>query len=315
MKLLVTGGAGFIGSHFTEYIVETYPEDEIINLDSLTYAGSLDNLENVADIPGHRFVRGSIEDSELVESLASGCDVIVNFAAESHVDRSITGPSVFVRTNIAGTQVLLEAARKNKVSLFCQISTDEVYGAAELDSDEKFTEDTRLNPSSPYSASKAAADLLALSYYTTFGLPVIITRCTNNYGPRQNPEKFLPTVILNASRGKKIPVYGDGRYMRDWIHVHDHCRGVDAVVRRGRPGEIYNISAGNEQMNIDIVRRILALMGKTEELISFVTDRPGHDRRYPVDSTKIRRELGWEPEIGWEQGLRELIGWYTGGKS
>ena len=311
MKLLVTGGAGFIGSHFVEYIIDKYPDYEVINLDALTYAGSLDNLKNVMGNPRHEFVHGGIEDSQLVDRLVPKVEAIINFAAESHVDRSITGAAVFIQTNVLGTQVLLEAARQHKTRLFYQISTDEVYGPSELDTREKFAEDGLLNPSSPYAASKAAADLLVLSYFRTHNLPVVISRCTNNYGSRQNPEKLLPTVILNALQNKAIPIYGDGLYKRDWIHVKDHCRAADLILHRGRPGEIYNVAANNEWANIDIVRKILQILGKSEELIQFVTDRPGHDRRYAINATKIRKELGWSPEMPWEKGLRELIDWYS----
>jgi dTDP-glucose 4,6-dehydratase len=311
MKLLVTGGAGFIGSHFVDYILDKYPGYEITTLDSLTYAGSLDNLRNAMGDSRHTFVHGGIEDAGLVNGLLPGIDAIINFAAESHVDRSIVEPAAFIRTNVVGTQVLLEGARRHNTGLFYQISTDEVYGSSGLDSEEKFVEDSRLNPSSPYAASKAAAELLVISYSRTHGLPVVISRCTNNYGPRQNLEKFLPTVILNALRGNDIPVYGDGRYMRDWMHVGDHCRAIDMVLRKGRTGEIYNIAADNERLNIDIVREILDVTNKPDSLIKYVTDRPGHDRRYPVDSTKIRQELGWFAEIDWERGLRETIEWYS----
>ncbi len=313
MKLMVTGGAGFIGSHFVDYILENYPGDEVINLDALTYAGHKDNLKIALNNPRHKFIHGRIEDAALVAKLVPGIDAIVNFAAESHVDRSITGPQDFVRSNVEGTLVLLEAARLNKTGLFFQISTDEVYGPSALDAREKMTEDTRLNPSSPYAASKAAADLLALACHRTYGLPVVISRCTNNYGPRQHAEKFLPTVILSAFNDKPIPVYGDGRYMRDWVHVKDHCRAIDLILHRGRKGEIYNIAPGNEWLNLDIIRKILKLMGKPEKLISFVTDRPGHDKRYAIDASKIKKELHWQPEVPWEDGLKELIGWYAGG--
>ena len=312
MKLLVTGGAGFIGSHFVDYILGKYPLYEVVNLDALTYAGNKDNLKIVMPDPRHKFVHGRIEDAALAGRLVPGVDAIINFAAETHVDRSITGPQAFIKSNVEGALVLLEAAREHRTGLYFQVSTDEVYGPSKLDARDKNTEDARLNPISPYAASKAAADLLVLAYHRTFGLPVVISRCTNNYGSRQNAEKFLPTVILNAFHDRPIPVYGDGQYMRDWIHVQDHCRAIDMILHRGRNGEIYNIAPGNEWLNIDIARKILKLMDKPEKLISFVTDRPGHDRRYAIDAGKIRQELQWQAEVPWEEGLRELITWYTG---
>jgi dTDP-glucose 4,6-dehydratase len=315
MKLLVTGGAGFIGSHFVDYILARYPAYEVVNLDALTYAGNKDNLKDALDNPRHKFVHGHVEDAALVNKLVPGVDAIINFAAETHVDRSITGPPAFMKSNVEGTLVLLEAAREHRTGLYFQISTDEVYGPSPLDAREKMAEDARLNPSSPYAASKAAADLLALAYHRTYGLPVVISRCTNNYGPRQNPEKFLPTVILSAFADKPIPVYGDGRYMRDWIHVQDHCRAIDLILHRGRKGEVYNVAPGNEWLNMDVIREILKLMGKPEKLISFVTDRPGHDKRYAIDAAKIKKELKWQPEVAWEDGLRELIAWYTAGSA
>ncbi len=311
MKLLVTGGAGFIGSHFVDYILDRYPDSEVINLDALTYAGSLNNLKQARENPRHEFVMGRIENGELVDRLVPRVDAIINFAAESHVDRSITEPETFIKTNIAGTQVLLDAATRHKTKLFYQISTDEVYGPSELDSEERFTEDSLLAPSSPYAASKAAADLLVMAYSRTFGLPIAISRCTNNYGSRQHREKFLPTVILNALQNKPIPIYGDGCYMRDWLHVKDHCHAIDLILHHGRVGEIYNIAAHNELLNIDIVNKILQMMRKPESLIEFVGNRPGHDRRYAIDSTKIQTELNWSLEVSWEQGLLEIIDWYS----
>lgn len=311
MKLLVTGGAGFIGSHFVDYILDRYPDYEVVNLDALTYAGSLDNLKSAMNNPRHEFVHGRIEDGRLVDRLMPEIDAVINFAAESHVDRSITEPETFIKTNVMGTQVLLEAAGRHKVKVFYQVSTDEVYGASELDAEEKFTEDSLLMPNSPYAASKAAADLLALAYYRTFGVPVVISRCSNNYGSRQHPEKFLPTVIINAIQDKPVPIYGDGLYMRDWIHVKDHCRAADLILHRGKVGRIYNIAAHNEWQNINLVRRILGILGKSDELIQFVKDRPGHDRRYAIDSTRIQAELQWSPQVSWEQGLPELVEWYS----
>lgn len=311
MKLLVTGGAGFIGSNFVHYILQEHSDYEVVNLDALTYAGSLENLEGVMDNPRHKFVQGRIEDGDLVGQLMEGIDVVVNFAAESHVDRSILEPQVFIVTNILGTQVLLDAALKWEVKLFYQISTDEVYGALELDSTERFTEDSPLRPNSPYAASKTAADLLVRAYHRTFGLPVVISRCSNNYGPRQHPEKFLPTVILNALHGKPVPIYGDGLYVRDWIHVIDHCRAIDLIMSEGRIGDVYNIGTDNEWANIDLAKKILQILGKPEDLLQSVTDRPGHDRRYALVGDKLKRELGWKPSISFDQGLTETVSWYS----
>ena len=310
MKLLVTGGAGFIGSNFVQYILEKYPDYEIVNLDALTYAGSPDNLKEVAGNPRYAFVQGRIEDGELADRLVPGIDVIINFAAESHVDRSILEPQVFIKTNVMGTQVLLDAALRHKVKLFYQISTDEVYGALRLDSTERFTEDSQLRPNSPYSASKTAADLLAWAYYRTYGLPVVISRCSNNYGPRQHPEKFIPTVILNAMHNKPVPIYGDGLYVRDWIHVLDHCHAIDVIIHKGQPGEVYNVGADNELANIDLAKKILKILGKPESLLTSVQDRPGHDRRYAIESAKIRQSLGWAPAKDFQSQLTATIDWY-----
>lgn len=311
MKLLVTGGAGFIGSNFVEYILDKYPDYEVANLDALTYAGSLENLKAAMDNPRHRFVQGRIENGKLVDELMSGIDAVINFAAESHVDRSIVEPQVFIKTNVLGTQVLLDAALRHKVKVFYQISTDEVYGAIDLDAKERFTENSPLLPNSPYSASKTAADLLVRSYYRTYGLPVLISRCSNNYGPKQHPEKFLPTVILNASQNKSIPVYGDGLYVRDWIHVLDHCRAIDITLHKGAAGEVYNIGADNEWANIELAKKILQIIGRPDKLLQSVPDRPGHDRRYAIDSAKIRKELGWSPQVEFETGLAETIDSYS----
>ena len=309
MRLLITGGAGFIGSYFVEYILNRYPDYKVITIDALTYAGSLDNLKTVIDSPRHEFVHGRIEDSQLVDQLVAKVDVIVNFAAESHVDRSIAQPEAFVQSNIVGVQVLLDAARRYNVKLFYQISTDEVYGALELDAKAKFTEHSPLRPTSPYAASKAAADLLVLAYSRTYGLPVVISRCCNNYGCRQSNEKFLRVVISHALKHRPIPIYGDGRYMRDWLHVRDHCRAIDLILHYGKIGNIYNIGASNEWLNIDLAQKLLDMLDKPKELIQFVADRPAHDKRYAMDSKKIHEELGWIPEIPWEQGLRELVAW------
>jgi len=311
MKLLVTGGAGFIGSNFVHYILQEHPDYEVVNLDALTYAGRRENLEGVMDNPRHKFVQGRIEDGDLVGQLMEGIDVVVNFAAESHVDRSILEPQVFIVTNVLGTQVLLDAALKWEVKLFYQISTDEVYGALELDSTERFTEDSPLCPNSPYAASKTAADLLVRAYHRTFGLPVVISRCSNNYGPRQHPEKFLPTVILNVLHDKPVPIYGDGLYVRDWIHVIDHCRAIDLIMSEGRIGAVYNIGTDNEWANIDLAKKILQILGKSEDLLQSVTDRPGHDRRYALVGDKLKRELGWKPSISFDQGLTGTVNWYS----
>ncbi len=310
MRLLVTGGAGFIGSNFVQYILDAYPEYEVINLDALTYAGSLKNLKEVENNRRHKFVKGRIEDGKLVDRLMDGIDIVINFAAESHVDRSILEPQVFITTNILGTQVLLDAALRHGIKLFYQISTDEVYGALRLSTKRRFTEKSPLRPNSPYSASKTAADLLVRAYHHTYGLPAVISRCSNNYGPKQHPEKFIPTVILNAAHNRSVPIYGDGLYVRDWIHVHDHCRAIDFIMHKGVIGEIYNIVAGNELANIDLARKILQIMRKPESLLTSVKDRPGHDRRYAIDSSKLSRELGWKPTVPFDKGLRETIAFY-----
>ena len=311
MKLLVTGGAGFIGSNFVHYMLEKYPDYHILDLDALTYAGSLDNLKGAMDNPGHKFVKGRIEDGTLVDGLMEVVDVVINFAAESHVDRSIVEPQVFIKTNVLGTQVLLDAALRHKVKLFYQISTDEVYGAVDLDSAERFTEESPLLPNSPYAASKTSADLLVRAYYRTYGLPVVISRCTNNYGPRQHPEKFIPTVILNALRDEPVPIYGDGLYVRDWIHVLDHCRAIDLILHKGKVGEVYNIGGDNEWANIELAKKILQITGKPEKLLQSVQDRPGHDRRYALSSDKLKRELDWNPSVPFDQGLTDTVRWYS----
>jgi dTDP-glucose 4,6-dehydratase len=311
MTILVTGGCGFIGSNFIHYLVKEYPSSSIINYDKLTYAGNPENLEPIASQKNYRFVKGDICNKTAVESAVCeyGVDVIVNFAAESHVDRSILGPDIFVETNIGGTNVLLDVARENGVKRFIQVSTDEVYGS--LGATGHFTETTPLHPNSPYAASKASADLLAFAYHRTFGLPVVITRCSNNYGPYQFPEKLLPLMISRAIDEKELPVYGDGLNVRDWLFVTDHCRAIDAVMEKGTPGEIYNIGGNNEWKNIDIVKLILRELGKPESLIRFVKDRPGHDRRYAIDATKISTALGWTPSVGFEEGIRRTIDWYA----
>jgi dTDP-glucose 4,6-dehydratase len=311
MKILVTGGAGFIGSHFVRYYLKNRPNFQIINLDLLTYAGNLENLEDLKSEKRHRFVKGDILDTKLVSSLVEDCDGIINFAAESHVDRSILGPEAFVQTNIVGAQRLLDVAKEKKIR-FLQVSTDEVYGS--LGSTGKFSEDSPLAANSPYSASKAAADLMARAYFHTYGLDVLVTRCSNNYGPFQFPEKLIPLMISNARNDKSLPVYGDGLNIRDWIYVDDHCAGVLAVFEKGKSGEVYNIGSNNEWTNIDIVRKILKSLDKTESLITFVKDRPGHDRRYAIDCSKIQRELGWQPSIPFENGLEKTIEWYQSHK-
>ena len=311
MRLLVTGGAGFIGSNFVHYMLKQHPDYHILDLDALTYAGSMENLKGIVENPGHRFVQGRIEDGKLVDELMEGIDAVINFAAESHVDRSIVEPQVFIKTNVLGTQVLLDAALRREVKLFCQISTDEVYGAVGLDSTERFTEESPMHPNSPYSASKASADLLVRAYYRTYGLPVVISRCTNNYGPRQHAEKFIPTVILSALRDRPVPIYGDGLYVRDWIHVLDHCRAIDLILHRGKVGEVYNIGGDNEWANIELARKILQITSKPENLLQSVPDRPGHDRRYALSSDKLRRELGWKPRVTFDKGLSETARWYS----
>jgi dTDP-glucose 4,6-dehydratase len=309
MKLLVTGGAGFIGANFVQHVLATHATDAVVTLDLLTYAGNLANLESVLDDPRHRFVRGDIADPQVVAgAIGDGVDAIVNFAAESHVDRSIADAAAFLATNVTGTQVLLDAARKHGVAKFLQVSTDEVYGS--LGPTGLFSEETPIQPNSPYAASKAAADLLVRAAHHTHGLPALITRCSNNYGPYQFPEKLIPLFVTNALADQPLPLYGDGRQVRDWIHVEDHCRGVDLVLREGRIGEVYNLGGGNERENIDIAGQILAALGKPRDLIRHVTDRLGHDRRYAIDARKIHRELGWAPRHAFADGLRATIEWY-----
>ncbi|WP_289356569.1 dTDP-glucose 4,6-dehydratase [Paenibacillus sp. S-12] len=309
MKLLVTGGAGFIGSNFVIYILNKYPEYKIINVDSLTYAGNLENLTDVQNNLNYRFVKADIADAISMERIFNeGVDVVVNFAAESHVDRSILEPEIFVKTNVLGTQVLLDAAKKYGVTKFVQVSTDEVYGS--LGETGLFSETTPLTPNSPYSASKAGGDLLVRAYHETFRLPVNITRCSNNYGPYQFPEKLIPLMISNALNDKQLPIYGDGLNIRDWLYVEDHCSAIDLVIHKGRNGEVYNIGGNNERTNIHIVKKILEQLGKPESLIKFVEDRLGHDRRYGIDATKITNELGWKPKHTFETGINETINWY-----
>ena len=310
MKLLVTGGAGFIGSSFVRYVLQNQTKVEVVNFDALTYAGNLRNLDSVAADSRYTFVRGDIADPDQVEALFTQhrIDVVVNFAAETHVDRSIEDPRPFLRTNVLGTQCLLEGARHFKASKFVQISTDEVYGS--LGSEGAFREDTPLDPSSPYSASKASADVWVLSYFKTYGLPAVITRCSNNYGPHQFPEKLLPVLITNAMEDRTLPIYGDGLNVREWIFAHEHSRAVWTAIERGKPGEIYNVGSGHELTNLEVVSEVLRLLGKPKSLIQFVKDRPGHDRRYAIDCSKIQREWGWRSEIGFSEGLQKTIDWY-----
>ena len=314
-NILVTGGAGFIGSNFINHVLAARDDFNIINLDKLTYAGNLENLKPVEGKKNYHFVKGDITNSELIDYIFTKYSVkyVINFAAESHVDRSILGSEVFYRTNVIGTNVLLEAAKRYNVEKFVQISTDEVYGS--LGSTGLFTEVTPLSPNSPYSSSKAAADMMALAFHHTYGLPVVVTRCSNNYGPLQFPEKLIPLMIINALNNKKLPVYGDGLNVRDWIYVNDHNMAIVSVFDKGKAGEVYNIGASREMKNIDIVKLILNKLGKSEELIEYVKDRPGHDRRYAIDSTKIQSELGWKPSFEFEDAISNTIDWYLSNKN
>lgn len=308
MKLFITGGCGFIGSNFIRYILKEYPDCEIINLDALTYAGNLENLRDIEKSPRYRFVHGRIEDTTTVKSLMEGMDGVVHFAAESHVDRSIIDAQPFLKTNILGTHLLLEIAKEYGIKRFIHISTDEVYGT--LSESGKFTEESPLKPNSPYSASKASADLLARAYYETHGFPVIIVRPSNNYGPYQFPEKFIPLMITNILWGKPIPIYGEGANVRDWLYVEDNCRAIDTILHKGKSGEIYNVGGDGETKNIALAREVLNIMGKDESYITFVKDRPGHDFRYALDNAKIASELGWRPLVKIKEGLEKTIQWY-----
>lgn len=313
MKIIVTGGAGFIGGNFVYYELKNHPEDEIICLDKLTYAGNLETLADAMQNPKFRFVKADIADREAVFKLFEDekPDIVVNFAAESHVDRSIENPEIFLKTNILGTQVLMDACRKYGITRYHQVSTDEVYGDLPLDRpDLFFTETTPIHTSSPYSASKASADLLVLAYHRTFKLPVSITRCSNNYGPYHFPEKLIPLIISRALADEPLPVYGKGENVRDWLYVEDHCAAIDLVMRKGRVGEVYNIGGHNEKSNLEVVKTILKQLQKPESLITYVTDRPGHDMRYAIDPTKIHTELGWLPQTKFEDGIRQTIDWY-----
>jgi len=311
MTLLVTGGAGFIGTNFIRYWLENHPQDKIINLDSLTYAGDRKNLIDLEKSSHYKFIKGDICDSEIVSQAMKDVDIVVSFAAESHVDRSIDNPEVFLQTNILGTFNLLEAALRNKVKRFHFISTDEVFGALPLRAKEKFNEETKFDPHSPYSASKAGAGHLVMSYFHTYSLPVTITNCSNNYGPYQYPEKFIPRMITNIIDGKKIPIYGDGKYVRDWLYVIDHCRAIEAVLQKGKIGQTYCVGGLTKDVNnLQLAKMILKIMGKSENSLEFVTDRAGHDRRYAVDWRKIREELGWKPKESIETGLEKTVSWY-----
>lgn len=311
MKLLVTGGAGFIGANFILYWMKKYPQDQIVNLDNLTYAGNLENLGDVEKNPNYKFIHGNICDLNIVNQAMDDIDIAVHFAAESHVDRSILKPSDFVVTNVVGTQVLLDAALKYRVKRFHHISTDEVYGSLKLDDKSKFSERTNYDPNSPYSASKAGSDHLVRAYYKTYDLPITITNCSNNFGPYQFPEKFIPLAITNLLEGKKVPVYGDGLYVRDWLYVADHCRAIDLVLNKGKVGETYLVGGmTNDVSNLEVIKKILEIMGKDESLIEYVKDRPGHDRRYAVDWSKIQNELGWKPEHNFDEWLEKTINWY-----
>jgi dTDP-glucose 4,6-dehydratase len=312
MKLLVTGGAGFIGSNFILYWIKNHPNDQIVNFDMLTYAGNLENLKEVEKSTQYTFIKGDITSKEDVENAMQGVDIVVHFAAESHVDRSIADPSAFVKTNVLGTQVLLDAAVKQSIKRFHHISTDEVFGSLVLEEPRKFSESTPYNPRSPYSASKAGSDHLVRAYATTYGLPITITNCSNNFGPYQFPEKLIPLTITNLLEGKKIPVYGDGLYVRDWLYVDDHCFAIDLVLQNGKVGETYLIGGQTELLpNIEIVKKIIHIMGKDESSIEFVKDRPGHDRKYDVDWSKIKSELGWKPRYSFDEYLEKTINWYT----
>ena len=313
MKFLITGGAGFIGSNYCHYVVNKYPEDKFVCLDALTYAGNYNNIKSLEEKDNFKFVHGDITDRDLVDKLFNEekFDVVINFAAESHVDNSIKNPGIFLTTNIIGTQVLMDASLKYGVKRYHQVSTDEVYGDLPLDRpDLLFTEETPIHTSSPYSSSKAGADLLVGAYHRTFGLPTTISRCSNNYGPYQFPEKLIPVIFSKAIKDEKVPVYGTGENVRDWIHVHDHNVGVDLIVRNGKVGEVYNLGGHSERTNLTVVKTILKQLGKSEDLIEFVQDRKGHDLRYAIDSSKVEKELGWERTYNFEDGIKETIDWY-----
>ena len=316
-KMLVTGGAGFIGGNFVHYMVNKYPNYMIVNLDALTYAGNLETCQPVEGKQNYKFVKGDIADREFIFDLfeKEKFDVVVNFAAESHVDRSVKDPEIFIKTNVLGTQVLMDASRAYGVERYHQVSTDEVYGDLPLDRpDLFFTEETPLHTSSPYSASKASADLLVFAYHRTFGLPITISRCSNNYGPYHFPEKLIPLMISRALNDEKLPVYGNGENVRDWLHVYDHCAAIDLILHKGRVGEVYNVGGHNERTNLEVVRTILKALGKSEDLITYVTDRPGHDLRYAIDPQKLENELGWKPTYNFDTGIAQTIQWYLDNK-
>ena len=316
-KMLVTGGAGFIGGNFVHYMVNKYPNYMIVNLDALTYAGNLETCQPVEGKPNYKFVKGDIADREFIFDLfeKEKFDVVVNFAAESHVDRSVKDPEIFIKTNVLGTQVLMDASRAYGVERYHQVSTDEVYGDLPLDRpDLFFTEETPLHTSSPYSASKASADLLVFAYHRTFGLPITISRCSNNYGPYHFPEKLIPLMISRALNDEKLPVYGNVENVRDWLHVYDHCAAIDLILHKGRVGEVYNVGGHNERTNLEVVRTILKALGKSEDLITYVTDRPGHDLRYAIDPQKLENELGWKPTYNFDTGIAQTIQWYLDNK-
>jgi dTDP-glucose 4,6-dehydratase len=318
MKILVTGGAGFIGVNFVKFLLENYPDYKIVNLDLLTYAGNLESLQGIENIENYKFIKGDIADKTFIMNLfdIENFDIVVNFAAESHVDKSITNPEIFIHTNVFGTQVLLEASRKYKIKRFHQISTDEVYGDLPIDKkDLFFLENTAINPSSPYSASKASADLIVQAYFRTYDMPVTISRCSNNYGSYQFPEKLIPLAISRIMNNKSIPVYGNGKNVRDWLHVSDHCSAIDLIIHNGTPGEVYNIGGHNERTNLEVVKTILRTLNKENNLIKYVKDRPGHDLRYAIDPTKIQNELGWKPLYNFDEGIKLTIKWYLENKS
>ncbi|NOY89242.1 MAG: dTDP-glucose 4,6-dehydratase [FCB group bacterium] len=315
MKVLVTGGAGFIGSNFILYWLKKYTRDEIINLDKLTYAGNLENLKTIENSKNYQFVKGDIVNKKLVDKVMKGVDMVVHFAAESHVDRSILDPAPFVKTNVEGTYVLLEAALKNKIKRFHHVSTDEVFGALPLHTEEKFNPQTAYNPHSPYSASKAGSDHLVRAYHTTYDLPITISNCSNNYGPYQFPEKLIPLAVTNLLEGKKVPVYGDGLYVRDWLYVEDHVRAIDLILHKGKVGKTYLVGGLTDDIpNRQVVEEILKIMGKGENFIEYVKDRPGHDRRYSIDWSEIKKELGWQPKHSFKEGLKKTIEWYIKNK-
>ena len=316
-KILVTGGAGFIGGNFVHYMVNKYPEYIIVNVDKLTYAGNLETLKSVENKKNYKFIKGDISDREFIFNLfeEEKFDVVINFAAESHVDRSVEDPEIFVKTNVLGTLVLLDASRVFGVKRYHQVSTDEVYGDLPLEKKGLFfTENTSLNPSSPYSASKASADFLVRSYYRTYGLPISISRCSNNYGPYHFPEKLIPLMIIKALNNESLPVYGNGENVRDWLHVEDHCSAIDLIIHKGNIGEIYNVGGHNERTNLQVIKKILKILDKPESLITYVKDRPGHDLRYAIDPSKLERELGWNPKYNFDTGIEQTVEWYLDNK-